>query len=118
MQKFSTIIAALVVAVLAACGPAVSEVHNLTPDETRRAQINAEAYFNQERPAGVDTSGQLLKKKGSFLSCRPQDSNSNNLVTCTGMIPNMQGQFTQATMYCGYNTGSEAILGCNDKDQK
>lgn len=118
MQKFSTTIAALVVMVLAACGPAVSEIHNLTPDESRRAQTHAEAYFNAERAAGVDASGQLLKKKGSFLACRPQDSNSNDLVTCTGMVPDMQGGFRLATMYCGYNTGSNAILGCNDKDQK
>lgn len=100
-----------------ACSPDNS-THNLTVDESRRAQINAEAYFNQEHPASVDTAGNLVKKKGSFIACRPQDSNSNNLVTCTGMKPDLKGGFVQTTMYCGYNTGSSAVVGCNDKDQK
>jgi hypothetical protein len=103
---------------LAACGRSEGETHNLSVDEARRASVNAEAYFNQEFPFGVNEAGDLVKKKGTFTACRPQDSNSNNLVTCTGMRPNAQGGYVQATMYCGYNTGPDAIVGCNDKDQK
>lgn len=118
MQKLSTFIAALVVMILAACGPAVSEVHNLTPDEMRRAEIHAAEFFNKEGPGGTDAQGNIVLKKGVFSTCRPQDSNSNNLVTCTGLRPTLGGGFAQTTVYCGYNTGSAAILGCNDKDQK
>lgn len=125
MKKTALILAAIVAVFLSACGkkeeppaPPVSTVHNLTPDEVTRAQVNAQAHFNNEFPAGVDKAGNLTKKKGSWTSCRPQDSNSNGLVTCTGMIPNMDGGFATSTMYCGYRGGAGAIGGCNDKDQK
>lgn len=98
--------------------PVKSAVHNLTPDEVTRAQVNAQAYFNGEFPAGTNAKGDLVRKKGSWTSCRPQDSNNNGLVTCTGMVPNMEGGYAASTMYCGYNGGAEAISGCNDKDQK
>lgn len=117
-MNFKTITTSLLaIIVLAACAPK-DEVHNLTPDEARRAKIHAEAFFNEEHPAGTDANGNLIKKKGSFQACRPQDSNNNGLVTCTGMVPNLQGGFTQVTRYCGYDSGSKAILGCSDKDQQ
>jgi len=114
-MKLSILVIAATVA-LAACGE--KGPHNLSVDEARRAQINAEAFFNAEHPAGTTPQGELLKKKGSFMTCRPQDSNNNNLVTCTGMLPNMAGGFTQTTRYCGYNSGANAILSCSDKDQQ
>lgn len=94
------------------------EVHNLSVDEARRAKTYAESYFNQDHPGGVDASGQIVKKKGSFQACRPQDSNANGMVTCTGLLPNMQGTFTTTTRYCGYESGAGAVLECSDKDQK
>ena len=115
----TTLALSLVAAImLSACSSGSDGVHPLTPDEVRRAQVNAEAYFNAEFPAGVDASGNIVKRKGSWTSCRPQDSNSNNLVTCTGVVPNVAGQYVTTTMYCGYNAGKDAVIGCNDKDQK
>jgi hypothetical protein len=110
---FLSLAAALALSACSNDGP-----HNLSVDEARRAQTYAEAFFNGDHPGGVDTAGALVKKKGSFQACRPQDSNSNGLVTCTGMLPNLVGGFVQATRYCGYESGSKAILGCSDKDQK
>lgn len=114
MKKSFAVLAAVLA--LAACkddGP-----HNLSVDEARRAQTYAEAFFNADHPGGVDAKGELVKKKGSFQACRPQDSNSNGLVTCTGMLPTLSGGFAQATRYCGYESGAKAVLGCSDKDQK
>jgi hypothetical protein len=116
MNKFLNL--SLVVLLAAACGEGSSGVHNLSVDEARRAQVHAEAFFNAEHPAGVNSNGDLVKRKGSFQACRPQDSNSNGLVTCTGMIPDLKGGFVQTTRYCGYESGAKAILGCSDKDQK
>ena len=116
MMKTTVLTCAL--ALLTACGQPTDAVHNLSVDEARRAQINAQAFFDAEHPAGTDAAGNLVKKRGSFSACRPQDSNSNGLVTCTGMLPNMSGTFQQATRYCGYATGAQAVLGCSDKDQK
>lgn len=109
-----TLLALSALLVLAACdsgGP-----HNLTPDQKRRAETHAAAYFDAEHPAGTDASGNLIKRKGSFQTCRPQDSNSNGLVTCTGTVPNIAGGFGTRTMYCGYE--ANGVDGCSDKDQK
>ena len=106
----------LSVLVLAACGN--DGPHNLSVDEARRAQTYAEAFFNADHPGGVDAKGDLIKKKGSFQACRPQDSNSNGLVTCAGLLPGVNGGFATVTRYCGYESGSKAVLGCSDKDQK
>lgn len=113
MKKLNLFIATLFITMtsfLGACSVEPSGPHALTPDEVRRAQVNGEAYFNQEFPAGTDATGNLVKKKGSFTSCRPQDSNSNNLVTCTGVKPNLQGQYVQITMYCGYKSTGRYTL--------
>ena len=119
MKTFVTSLAFVTIAAaLAACGKAEPSVHNLSPDELRRAEINAGAYFNQDFPSGTNAAGELTKKKGAFISCRPQDSNDNGLVTCTGMRPTMEGKFSTVTVYCGYASGKDAILSCNDKDQK
>jgi hypothetical protein len=58
-----SLIASLLIGLtLAACGPS-SGVHNLTPDEMRRAEINAAAFFNLDHPSGTDASGNLVMKK-------------------------------------------------------
>ncbi len=115
MKKTLTL-ALISVAFLTACGD--DGPHNLSVDEMRRAEIQAKAFFDNDHPAGTNAAGELIKKKGSFQACRPQDSNSNGLVTCTGMLPTMTGGYGQATRYCGYESGSKAILACSDKDQK
>ena len=112
----TAMIAAAAALTLIACG--ADGPHNLSVDESRRAQVHAEAFFGGDHPSGVNAAGDLTKKKGSFQACRPQDSNSNGLVTCTGMLPDLQGGFVQVTRYCGYQSGNKAILGCSDKDQK
>lgn len=115
-KSIVTMLAAAAALMLVACSP--DGPHSLSVDESRRAQTYAEAFFGGEHPAGINAAGDLTKKKGSFQACRPQDSNSNGMVTCTGMLPNLQGGFTQVTRYCGYESGSKAVLGCSDKDQK
>lgn len=122
-----TVLALAVIAAayaLAGCSPSngpsktgAGGVHNLTPDEMRRAEINATAYFAKEFPAGPDAQGNLVTKKGAFTACRPQDSNSNWMVTCSGMVPKGAG-FFEKTMFCGYGTGQDAVVSCNDKDQR
>lgn len=115
MKSIRTAAALIVLAVLAACDGA-GGVHNLTADEKRRAEIHAAAFYDAEHPGGVDAAGALVKKKGSFQSCRPQDSNSNGLVTCNGMLPDLKGGFVAVTRYCGYE--KDGVIGCSDKDQK
>lgn len=117
MKRISLLGLAAASIFLAACSGR-EETHNLSVDEARRASTYAAAFFNEDHPAGQDTQGNLIKKKGSFQTCRPQDSNANGMVTCNGLLPNMQGGFSPSTRYCGYETGSKAVLACSDKDQK
>ena len=118
------ILISLTTLVLAACGadnrPSANgsgDSHNLSVDEMRRADIQSAAHFNKEWPAGPNSDGALQTKRGMHLSCRPQDSNRNWLVSCTGSVPNNAGGWRQLTVYCGYGEGKFAIAGCNDKDQ-
>lgn len=112
-MKF-TIAAVIASLVLIAC--ADGDVHDLTVDEKRRADTQAAAYFDAERPVGVGTDGQLIKARGSFMACRPQDSNANGLVTCTGVQAQVNGRYTERTVFCGYR--ANGVVGCNDKDQQ
>lgn len=86
-------------------------VHSLTADERPRAQANAKSYFEKEFP--VMKNGSLDKERGSFLECRPSDSNFNGLVTCKGLIPQLNGGFKEVTRYCGY---TPTLVGCSDED--
>lgn len=96
-----TVLALAVIAAayaLAGCSPSngpsktgAGGVHNLTPDEMRRAEINATAYFAKEFPAGPDAQGNLVPKGAGFF---------------------------EKTMFCGYGTGQDAVVSCNDKDQR
>lgn len=86
-------------------------IHALTADERPLAQANAKAYFEKEFP--VEKDGGLTKERGSFLECRPSDSNFNGLVTCKGLVPNVKGGFKEVTRYCGYRPD---LVGCSDED--
>lgn len=87
-------------------------VHALTADERPLAQTNAKAFFEKEFPVqGKD--GGLTKERGSFLECRPSDSNFNGLVTCKGLVPQLNGGFKEVTRYCGYR---KELVGCSDED--
>lgn len=127
MKLFTLIISLLLAALFSACSPSNGPAtngpggsHNLSADEMRRAEINANAYYSKNFPAGLDEGGQLVLKQGAFSQCRPQDSNSNWLVTCAGNVPHptIKNRYETKTMYCGYGAGENAILGCSDKDQK
>ena len=86
-------------------------VHALTADERPLAQANAKAFFEKEFP--VQKDGSLGKERGSFLECRPSDSNFNGLVTCKGLVPQVAGGFKEVTRYCGYR---KELVGCSDED--
>lgn len=91
----------------------VSEnIHALTADERPLAQTNAKAFFEKEFPVQT-REGSLTKERGSFLECRPSDSNFNGLVTCKGLVPQLQGGFREVTRYCGYR---KELVGCSDED--
>lgn len=110
------------VAGLAACGSKTAEekiaqqitqnVHALTSDERPLAQTNAKAFFEKEFPVQTK-DGSLTKERGSFLECRPSDSNFNGLVTCKGLVPQLAGGFKEVTRYCGYR---KELVGCSDED--
>ena len=87
-------------------------VHALTADERPLAQANAKAFFEKEFPVQTQ-GGSLGKERGSFLECRPSDSNFNGLVTCKGLIPQLAGGFKEVTRYCGYR---KELVGCSDED--
>jgi hypothetical protein len=115
------LVAALVVstALLAACGKEatpeqkvvaqLSSQHALTDDERALARANAQDYFNRDWPSNAGVS-----KRGTFISCRPSDSNANGLVTCTGYVADINtGNLYEQTRYCGYRV---ELVGCSDKD--
>lgn len=87
------------------------KVHALTADERPRATANAKTYFEKEFP--VASNGQLGKERGVFNECRPSDSNFNGLVTCKGLVPQINGGFKEITRYCGYTPD---LVGCSDED--
>ena len=87
-------------------------VHALTADERPLAQTNAKAFFEKEFPVQTK-DGTLTKERGSYLECRPSDSNFNGLVTCKGLVPQLTGGFKEVTRYCGYR---KELVGCSDED--
>lgn len=110
------------VVALAACSSETAEekinnqiknnVHALTADERPLAQTNAKAFFEKEFPV-QSSEGALSKDRGTFLECRPSDSNFNGLVTCKGLVPNLTGGYKEVTRYCGYR---KELVGCSDED--
>lgn len=115
-------VALFVSLVLVACGKTADEkinkqinenIHALTADERPLAQANAKAFYEKEFPVHQDKTGPLTKERGSFLECRPSDSNFNGLVTCKGLVPQINGGFKEVTRYCGYR---KELVGCSDED--
>ena len=84
-----------------------SKMYNLAAEERNIAEANAKSYWNRE---WIEAQNQ----RGQFVSCRPQDSNFNGLVTCTGMRPQPNGTYKETTMYCGY---TKEIIGCTNEDK-
>ena len=116
------IIAVAIAAALTACEKQSAEdkikaqvqdnAHALTADERPMAQANAKAYYEKEFPI-KNKDGSLGRERGAFLECRPSDSNFNGMVTCKGMVPQMDGGFKEVTRYCGYR---KELVGCSDVD--
>lgn len=117
MIKYLAIIAAVLS--LAACDkPAtpeqkvqqqLSSQHALSDTERNLANANAKEYFERDWPTNA---GKALR--GTFISCRPSDSNANGLVTCTGYVGSLDdGKLVERTRYCGYRP---ELVGCSDKD--
>lgn len=123
MKPLLFLVAAMAgIVALTACGKQTADekivqqvtqnVHALTADERPLAQTNARAFFEKEFPVQTQ-SGSLTKERGSFLECRPSDSNFNGLVTCKGLVPQLSGGFKEVTRYCGYR---KELVGCSDED--
>lgn len=108
---------------LSACGPAKTATQKvdqqvaeggypLNADERILAASNAKSYFEQGWPTAVVGKE---KVKGTFISCRPSDSNTNGYVTCNGYKINPTTAVPEEVkMYCGYKP---ALVGCSDEDK-
>ena len=89
----------------------LNKIHALTSDERGLLQTNAKAFFEKEFP--VVDGADIKKVRGTFLECRPSDSNFNGLATCKGLVPQVKGGFQEVTRYCGYQP---VLVGCSDED--
>lgn len=119
-KKLSALLAALIfTATLAACGKAdpganvdkaiTSGVYALNAEERQLAETNAKQFYNKQWPA---KGGDM--KPGIWTECRPSDSNTNGLVTCSGFIPSQtQDVMATVTRYCGYR---KELVGCSTED--
>jgi hypothetical protein len=87
-------------------------VHSLTAEERPLAQANAKAFYNKAWPVKQDGIG-LTTVNGVWTECRPTDSNKNGMVTCNGLVPQIDGSFKEVTRYCGYR---KELVGCSDQD--
>jgi hypothetical protein len=88
----------------------LAKYHALTDTERDLAKANGKSYFEISWPSNDSSKTEV---KGKFISCRPTDSNSNNLVSCNGFAGNLKGELYEKTMYCGY---SASVVGCSDQD--
>lgn len=88
-------------------------VHALTADERPLAEANAKAFFNKAWPVPQAGTTNLDMVNGVWTECRPTDSNKNGMVTCRGLVPQLNGAFKEVTRYCGYR---KELLGCSDQD--
>jgi hypothetical protein len=89
----------------------LSKVHPLTDEERNLAISNAKSFFNRPWPTNVEGQKSI---NGSFINCRPSDSNNNNYVSCSGYKPNVNsGALEEITMYCGYKP---ELVGCSNED--
>lgn len=116
-RRFTITLATLAIATaVAGCGEQktssqkvndqLGRVHALTDSERPLAEANAKKYF--ERPWV-----QADNKIGQLVGCRPSDSNSNGLVTCSGLVPQANGGYSEVRRYCGYRPD---LVGCSDED--
>ena len=80
--------------------------YSLTADERQASQINGKTYFDKSWITADGARGQLN-------NCRPSDSNSNGMVSCTGFVPQPGGSYKETKMYCGYRP---EVVGCSDED--
>jgi hypothetical protein len=88
----------------------LDKVHPLNDKERALGDANAKKFF--ERPWPVNTEKKTVD--GTFIACRPSDSNNNGLVTCTGFKPDVNtSQLVEVKKYCGYKP---ELVGCNDED--
>ncbi|MGL4759051.1 MAG: hypothetical protein ACRCXZ_06955 [Patescibacteria group bacterium] len=86
--------------------------YSLKDDERILAKSNAKEYFEKEWPTAVVGKE---KVRGTFISCRPADSNTNGYVTCTGYkISPSTAIPEEIKMYCGYKPN---LVGCTDEDK-
>jgi hypothetical protein len=118
MKKLAFITALLAITTLTACEQKsqeqkvkeqLSSLHPLSDQERNLAIANAKEYFDREWPTN---SGKSLR--GTFIACRPSDSNANGLVTCTGYVGSLdEGKLIERARYCGYRP---ELVGCSDKD--
>ena len=89
----------------------LAKVHPLSDKERALADAGAKKYFNHPWPTN-DPAKKTVD--GSFIACRPSDSNYNGFVSCTGYKPSVEtGALSEITMYCGYR---EDLVGCSDQD--
>lgn len=89
----------------------LSRVYALNDAERNLAIANAKAFFNKPWPTNMEGKSSV---NGSFINCRPSDSNSNNYVSCSGYKPNVNSAaLEEVTMYCGYKP---ELVGCSDQD--
>lgn len=87
----------------------LKSIHPLTDQERNLATANAKEYFERDWP-----TNEGKKLRGTLISCRPSDSNSNGLVTCTGYVGHIdEGRLVERTQYCGYRP---ELVGCSDRD--
>lgn len=87
----------------------LSSQHALTDQERNLAIANAKEYFDRDWPTNAGKS-----LRGTFIACRPSDSNANGLVTCTGYVGSLdEGKLIEKSRYCGYRP---ELVGCSDKD--
>jgi len=86
----------------------LSNVYPLTDEERALADANAKKYFEQVWPVN-----QGEPKQGKKLNCRPTDSNKNGLISCTGYVVNLKGEYVEKTVYAGYRPD---VVGVSDQD--
>lgn len=86
----------------------LQNVYPLNEKERALADANAKKYF--EKPWPVQDAE---PKQGTFINCRPSDSNKNGLVSCNGYVVNTRGQLVEKTVYAGYRP---ELVGVSNED--
>jgi hypothetical protein len=88
----------------------LSRVHALNDQERILADANAKKFFERKWPTNLENK----TVQGTFIGCRPSDSNANGFVTCTGYAADVDsGNLVEVKRYCGYKP---ELVGCSDED--